>query len=138
MSEPPQPPGRLDTNMNRRPSRSGEGQKSLYGLLIGAPRLTGAPKGPSGLLRSATQMSRPPSPPGRSEARYSRPPSRDRMGQPSRNGVFSAELVSGTVSRLNAGLQAENEGAASAGVTTSRSTRLPRIVWINRRWDIML
>src|SRR3990172_3462809 len=122
MSEPPQPPGRLEANKNLCPSRGGEGQKSLYGLLIGAPRLPGAPKGPSGLARSATQMSRPPSPPGRSEARYSCRPSRDRIGQPSRNGVFSSELVPGTDSRLEAGPQAENEFAARTGVAASTPT----------------
>src|SRR5574341_797315 len=121
MSSPPQASGsgRLETNMNPCPSRSGEGQKSLYGLLIGSPTLTGAPKGPSGLARSATQMSRPPSPPGRLEAMYSCSPSRDRIGQPSWNGVFSSELVPGADSRLTAGPQAENEGTASAGATAS-------------------
>src|SRR3990172_2739587 len=126
MSAPPQASGggRLETNMNPCPPRSGEGQKSLYSLLIGSPTLTGAPKGPSGLARPATQMSRPPSPPGRFEAMYNCSPSRERIGQPSRNGVFSSELVPGTDSRLTAGPQAENEGAASAGAATSRSRAL--------------
>src|SRR3990172_4378414 len=124
MSAPPQASGggRLETNMNPCPSRSGEGQKSLYSLLIGSPTLTGAPKGPSGLARSATQMSRPPSPPGRFEAMYNCSPSRERIGQPSRNGVFSSELVPGTDSRLTAGPQAENEFAARTGVAASTPT----------------
>src|SRR3990172_5260444 len=133
MSLPPQPPGRLETNMNPCPSRSGEGQKSLSVLLIGSPTLTGSPNGPSGLARSATQMSMPPNPPGRSEAMYSCSPLRDRIGQPSRYGVFSSELVPGTDSRFAAGPQDENEGAAKAVVVTSRIKKVARNVW-NKRW----
>src|SRR5574341_479190 len=128
MSEPPQPLGRVETNKNPCPSRSGEGQKSLDELLIGAPILTGAPKGPSRLVRSATQMSMPPKPPGRSEAMYNCCPSRDRIGQPSRDGVFSSELVPGADSRLTAGPQDENEATARTGVATSRSMKPPRSV----------
>jgi hypothetical protein len=65
-------------------------------------------------------MSMPPSPPGRFEAIYSSIPSRDSIGQPSRNCVFSSGLVPGTDSSIAAGPQGEYKGAAKAVVVTSR------------------
>src|SRR5919204_4591023 len=92
MSGPPQPPA-LALTKNRRRPRVGDGQKSSAELFTGAPRFTGAPYGPPGSSRCATQMSCPPRPPGRFDAMYRLRPSGDWIGQPSLYGVFRLELA---------------------------------------------
>jgi hypothetical protein len=47
---------------------------------------------------------------------YSCKPSRDKIGHPSRNAVFTSELDPGIDSKLKAGPQAENDKAAMVGV----------------------
>src|SRR5215207_8745598 len=83
MSAPPQPPARLLTKNSVWSLRSIVGQKSLAGEFTGAPTFSGAPQGSSGLSRRATQMSMPPSPPGRTDAMYRLRSSRATNGQPS-------------------------------------------------------
>src|ERR671937_1259436 len=99
MSGPPQPPA-LALTKNRRRPRVGDGQKSSTELLTGAPRFTGAPYGPPGSSRCATQMSCPPRPPGRFDAMKRLRPSGDWIGHPSLKDVLRSELVPGTVSAL--------------------------------------
>ena len=50
------------------------------------------------LLRVAIQISSPPLPPGRFDARYRLSPSGDWIGQPSSDGVFSSTLFAPIVS----------------------------------------
>jgi len=54
--------------------------------------LTGAPHGAVVLGREAIQMSSPPLPPGRFDARYRLRPSGDWIGQPSSEGVLISGL----------------------------------------------
>src|ERR671919_1070798 len=112
---------------NRRPSPwIGVGQKSSAAELIGSGRLTGAPQGSLALARVATQMSRPPLPPGRLEAMYRLSPSGDWIGHPSVNGVFRSGWFPAISSIFCAGLHAENSGpadAASAPPETAPITR---------------
>src|SRR5918996_6614510 len=76
---------------NRRPFPwIGVGQKSSDSELIGSGRLTGAPHGSLVLARVASQMSRPPLPPGRFEAMYRLSPSGAWIGQPSSADVLSS------------------------------------------------
>src|SRR5918995_3216899 len=78
---------------NRRPSAwIGVGQKSSDAELIGSGRFTGAPHGSPALARVATQMSRPPLPPGRFEAMYRLNASGDWIGHPSSAGVLTSAL----------------------------------------------
>src|SRR4030095_516739 len=99
---------------NRLSPRTGVGQKSSAAELTGAPRFWGAPKGASVLLRWATQISSPPSPPGRFEARYRLSPSGDWIGQPSRAGVFRSGLLPAISSTFWAGAQPEKCVAPAA------------------------
>jgi hypothetical protein len=87
--------------------RTGVGQKSSAGELIGGPRFSGAPNGALVLSRRATQMSSRPAPPGRFEAMYRLSPSGAWIGQPSRNGVLSSGLLPAISSTLTAVSQAE-------------------------------
>src|SRR5215211_1728771 len=114
----------------------GVGQKSLAAEFTGAPRFTGAPQGAALLARRATQMSMPPSPPGRFEAMYRLSPSGDSIGQPSSATVLSSALLPATSSIFCAGAHAEKCGppaqatAASdaATATTPATTTAARLV----------
>src|ERR671919_2735319 len=100
---------------NRRPLPwIGVGQKSSDSELIGSGRLTGAPHGSLVLARVASQMSRPPLPPGRLEAMYRLSPSGDWIGHPSRDGVFRSGWLPATSSIFCARLHAEKCGPAAA------------------------
>src|ERR671923_2708064 len=115
MSAPPQPPARVLTKNSVWSLRSIVGQKSFAGELTGAPRFSGAPHGASALSRRATQMSMPPSPPGRFDAMYSVRSSRAMNGQPSSAGPLNAGSVPGWDSTRVAGDQSENPlGMATA------------------------
>jgi hypothetical protein len=100
----------------------GIGQRSSAGELTGSTRFTGAPKEASTVGRCATQMSSPPKPFGRSEARYRLSPSGDSIGQPSRSVVLVEELFPAISSSFCAGSQAEKWGAGAA-VAASDATR---------------
>src|SRR4029453_1444242 len=98
---------------SRPPPCSGVGQNSSAAELI-ASRFTGAPQPPLLLDLVATQMSRPPSPPGRFEAMYRLRPAGDWSGEPSSDMVFSSELLPGIVSIFSARLHAVKCGPAVA------------------------
>src|SRR5438045_969117 len=66
----PRAPARVLAKKSRCPSMERFGAKSADVVLIGAPRLTGGSHGLSSEARRVTQMSSPPSPPGRSEVKY--------------------------------------------------------------------
>src|SRR5438128_8991936 len=66
-SKNPDPPGRLDMKYNVEPSAERFGLSSKKMLLTFAPRLAAAPKASEGPPRTATQMSKLPSPPLRSD-----------------------------------------------------------------------
>src|SRR6266511_4361728 len=129
MSPRPQLPGRASRLTKNRPlPRTGVGQKSSAAELTGSPRLCGAPHGSAVLARRATQMSRPPTPPGRFEARYRASPSGDWIGQPSTAVVFSSELLSPISSIFWAGAHAEKDVAPARPAThTIARTRTPTV-----------
>src|SRR5262245_16758577 len=94
MSPWPHAPGNASRLTKNSPCvPTGVGQKSSAAELTGSPRFCGAPHGALVLERVATQMSSPPLPPGRLDAMYRLSPSGDWIGQPSRDGVFSSELL---------------------------------------------
>jgi hypothetical protein len=94
MSAIPQLPGSASLLTKYSPSPpTGVGQKSSAAEFTGSPRFTGALHGSLVLVREDTQMSIPPSPPGRFDAIYRLRPSGDWIGQPSRNSVFSSVLL---------------------------------------------
>src|ERR1700748_2624176 len=99
MSPPPQGgvpvplSGRSETKNNERP-KTGVGQKSAALELMGSPRFRGTCQGEPTVSRSATQMSLPPAPPGRVDAKRRLNPSGVSMGQPSAAGGLTA--VAGT------------------------------------------
>src|SRR5215204_2465911 len=97
----------------------GVGQKSLAAELIGAPRFTGAPHGAALLARRATQMSMPPSPPGRFEAMYRLRPSGDSIGQPSSATVLSSTLLPAISSIFCAGAHTEKCGPPAQATAAS-------------------
>src|SRR5919106_5456189 len=100
---------------NRRPFPwIGVGQKSSESELIDSGRLTGAPHGSLALARVATQMSRPPLPPGRLEAMYRLSPSGDWIGHPSVNAVFRSGWFPAISSIFCARLHAEKCGPPDA------------------------
>src|SRR5918994_1319306 len=99
---------------NRPPPRTGVGQKSSAAELTGSPRFCGGPQGAFVLSRRATQTSSRPRPPGRFEAMYRLRPSGDRIGQPSRNGVFSSQLLPPIWSIFSAGGPAPKNGPPPA------------------------
>src|SRR5919106_5825162 len=100
---------------NRRPSPLiGVGQKSSESELIDSGRLTGAPHVSLAFARVATQMSRPPLPPGRLEAMYRLSPSGDWIGHPSRDAVFRSGWFPGISSIFCARLHSEKCGPAAA------------------------
>ena len=113
---------RLRLTKNRPLPRTGVGQKSSAGELTGSPRFCGAPQGASVLGRRATQMSSPPTPPGRLEAMYSLRSSGDWMGQPSSDGVFSSALFPPISSISCAWLYTEAR-VAPAGAAIKRPRR---------------
>src|SRR5919109_4002126 len=112
MSARPQLPGRASRLTKNRPlPRTGVGQKSSAAELIGSPRFCGAPHGSAVLARRATQMSKPPTPPGRLEARYRDSPLGDWIGQPSSDVVLSSELLPPISSIFWAGAHAVKDAA---------------------------
>src|SRR5215218_1211595 len=127
----PQKPALVLTKKSPPPA-IGVGQKSLAAEFTGAPTFTGAPHGAALLARRATQMSMPPSPPGRFEAMYRLSPSGDSIGQPSSATVLSSALLPATSSIFCAGPQAEKCGppaqaiAASDAATATTATTAPK------------
>ena len=111
----------------------GVGQKSSAAELTGSPRFSGAPKGASVLARWATQMSSGPIPPGRFDAMYRLSPSGDWIGQPSRDGVFSSELLAAISSTFWAGAQAEKcaAWASAADTRLTIASREPSVVHLS-------
>src|ERR671919_264572 len=100
---------------NRRPSPwIGVGQKSSDSELIGSGRLTGAPHGSLVLARVASQMSRPPLPPGRLEAMYRLSPSGTGRGPPAGGGVLGGGWLRAPSSFFGASPPAERGGPAAA------------------------
>src|SRR5918994_6099807 len=94
MSPWPQAPGSASRLTKKRPFfPTGVGQKSSAAEFTGSPRFCGAPHDELVLDRVATQMSRPPFPPGRFEARYRLRLSGDSIGHPSSAGVFISTLL---------------------------------------------
>ena len=93
MSFPPKPPARLLLKKSQCSSRERMGTFSIPGPLRTAPMLTGVPHGASILVRCDTRMSKLPSPPGRSEAKYSVSPLFDWAGPASLYGELIAEPV---------------------------------------------
>src|SRR5215204_7490403 len=142
----PQKPALVLTK-KRPPPLIGVGQKSLAAEFTGAPTFTGAPHGAALFARRATQMSIPPSPPGRFEAMYRLSPSGDSIGQPSSAAVLSSTLLPAISSIFCAGAHTEKCGppaeaaAASDAATattpaTATATRLvietcPLSLWLN-------
>src|SRR5215211_7480067 len=100
----------------------GVGQKSSDAELIGSGKSAGWPHGSSELARVATQMSRPPLPPGRFEAKYRLRPSGDWIGHPSVNDVFKSGLFPATSSIFSAGSHAEDCGPAVAAAAALETT----------------
>src|ERR671910_823051 len=99
-----------------RPSpRTGVGQKSSAAELMGAGRFSGGPKGLLTVSRRATQMSSSPWPPGRFVAMYRLSPSGDWIGQPSRNAVFSSELLPSISSTFCAGISRVSPALTNSG-----------------------
>src|SRR5215211_169228 len=105
----PQKPALVLTKKSPPPA-IGVGQKSLAAEFTGAPTFTGAPHEAALLARRATQMSMPPSPPGRFEAMYRLSPSGDSIGQPSSATVLSSTLLPAISSIFCAGAQPEKCG----------------------------
>src|ERR687891_742379 len=128
MSPCPQAPGSASLlTKNRPPFPTGVGQKSSAVELTGSPRFCGAPHGALVLARVAIQMSSPPFPPGRFEARYRLSPSGDWIGQPSSDGVLISELLLPIVSIFCADAHAAEASPAIASATrTMRTTVDPR------------
>src|SRR6186713_1437845 len=99
MSPPPQGgvvvplSSRSETKNSERPN-TGVGQKSAAVELIGLPIFWGSFQGDPRVSRSATQMSLPPAPPGRLDAKSRLNPSGVSIGQPSAAGELSS--VTGT------------------------------------------
>src|SRR5574337_1004179 len=99
MSPCPQAPGSASRLTKKRPFLpTGVGQKSSAAELTGSPRFCGAPHGSDSLERVALQMSSPPLPPGRFEAKYRLRPSGDWIGQPSAAGLLRSAWLPPTVS----------------------------------------
>src|SRR5947208_2655654 len=95
MSNPPQPPGRLDAKYSVRPSPEMWGLKSAAPVLTTEPRLTGASHASLTSLRVATQISVVELPftsrvePGRLLLKNSQCPSRERLTTFSVNGELT-------------------------------------------------
>src|SRR5215211_571540 len=142
----PQKPALVLTKKSPPPA-IGVGQKSLAAELTGAPTFIGAPHEAALLARRATQMSMPPSPPGRFEAMYRLSPSGDSIGQPSSAMVLSSTVLPAISSIFCAGAHTEKCGppaqatAASDAATattpaTATAARLvtetsPLSLWLN-------
>src|SRR5262245_17963355 len=123
MSPCPHAPGsasRLTKNKPRLPV--GVGQKSSAAELTGSPRLVGAPQGALLFARLATQMSSPPNPPARFDARYRLRPSDDWIGQPSSEIVFSSPLFPAISSIFCGAPQAPNPAADATAASTRETT----------------
>src|ERR671933_747365 len=119
MSPSPQLPGSASLlTKNRPPPRIGVGQKSSEAELTGSPRFSGGPHGACRFGRWETQMSSPPCPPDRLEARYRLRPSGDWIGHPSSAAVLSSELLPLISSIFAAGAQAP--GTAAVAVAAAR------------------
>src|SRR5262245_8469129 len=99
MSPWPHAPGKASRLTKNSPALpTGVGQKSSAAELTGSPRFCGAPQAALVLERVATQMSSPPLPPGRFDAKYRLSPSGDWIGHPSSDGVLSSVLLPRIVS----------------------------------------
>src|SRR6266576_1794971 len=83
MSALPKPPLRRLKKNSVRPSSDKVGAPSPASLLIGAPRFAGVSQSQGTQLRCDTQMSLPPSPPGRADTKYKESPSGERAALPS-------------------------------------------------------
>src|SRR3989454_582755 len=91
MSARPHPPGRKLWKYTRCPSGENAGATSLELELTVGPRFCGAPQGSSTLARRETQMSSPPTPPGRPEVMYRLRPSLEIAGRLSSAGELTTE-----------------------------------------------
>src|SRR5215210_8496781 len=121
MSPCPQAPGSASLlTKNRPPLPTGVGQKSSAAELTGSPRSCGAPQGALVLARVAIQMSSPPFPPGRFEARYKLRPSGDWIGQPSSAGVLISELLAPISLIFSAEVHADASPASASAATPMR------------------
>src|SRR3954454_25101447 len=127
MSSPPQPPGRLEMKKNACPSRASVGQKSFEEEFTGAPTFTGSLHGSPAVSRVESQMSIPPSPPGRLDAMKKDFPCRDMNGQPSSVGPLNSGSGP-VVSTRTASLQSPNPPASARAVKAA--TRINRTVLI--------
>src|SRR5256712_5334707 len=114
MSAMPHPPGRKLWKYSRCPSGENAGAASLLLELTVGPRFCAAPQGSSTLARRETQMSSPPTPPGRPEVMYRLRPSLEIAGRLSSAG----ELTTGP--RLIGVAQGPHVGCSSP--TTSAAT----------------
>src|SRR5574340_1777269 len=125
MSPWPHAPGSASRLTKNRPFPffpTGVGQKSSAAELTGSPRFRGAPHGADVLERVAVQMSRPPLPPGRFDAKYRLNPSGDWIGQPSAYGLLRSTWLPPTASSFWAVPQAADASPASA--SAARATRI--------------
>src|SRR5215207_623609 len=132
LSPVPQLAGSSLLTKNRPFPRTGVGQKSSTVELTGSPRFCGAPHGALVLDRRATQMSSPPTPPGRFEAMYRLRPSGDWIGQPSIDPVFSSSLLPPMSSMFWAGAHSEKWGPAEAipaSITTMTDAPASAAAW---------
>src|SRR2546425_2094935 len=103
------------------PSREKAGFPSLDVVLTVGPRFTGDPHGSSTLARCETYMSKPPSPPGRLEAKYRLRPSFEIAGCWS----LDAELMTGP--RLTGADQSEYFWAWTDGTLVMTRESMPPI-----------
>src|SRR5919202_5938012 len=128
MSPCPQAPGSaflLTKNRPRLPT--GVGQKSSAAELTGSPTFTGSPHGALVLARVDIQMSSPPFPPGRFEARYRLRRFGDWIGQPSSAGVLISELLAPISSIFSADVHADASPASASAATPATSAADPRV-----------
>src|SRR6266487_53932 len=89
MSARPHPPGRKLWKYIRCPSGENAGASSLELELTVGPRFCAGPQGSSTVARCETQMSSPPTPPGRPEVMYRLKPSLEIAGRLSSSGELT-------------------------------------------------
>ena len=96
MSLDPCPPGLVEPNVSRLPSRESDALVSAKSEFTFGPRFTGADQAWATLDRDADQMSGPPRPPGRSESNTISRPSSLTLGRSVLNpGAFNSVISTG-------------------------------------------
>src|SRR2546422_214673 len=130
MSARPHPPGRKLWKYIRCPSGENAGATSLELELTVGPRFCAGPQGSSTVARCETQMSSPPTPPGRPEVMYRLRPFLEIAGRLSSAGELTTEpRLIGVDQGLHSGPSAMTSAATLRGALGPAGSISTRHAW---------